>query len=176
MAKDKSIPATDSTAPVDGTVAAPGTVAPGAVQVQGQYTISAMEGDLNNMADAEKDKLKSDIENEAGSVVKGATAEATLKQDSGRRRRDSHEAAATFSATVTVTFPVGKTFDAAKAAIKAQPEFTLRYTVNGVAQEKKIDYEEVVKTVKDVTPNASSAATVLSTVATVLAATVAALF
>lgn len=84
---------------------------------------------------------------------------------------------ATFSTTVTVTFPAGTTFADAKKAVAAQPKATLMYTVGGEKQTFEIDYATVAKTIQDVTPTTpSSAATALPTAATVLIATVAALF
>jgi len=163
----------------DDTTAAPKT------QLKVEYTIAGMEGDLSTMTQAEKDGIKNKIKSEFEKAVAGSEVEVTLKQDSARRRRASH--AATFSATVTVTLPAGTTLDAAKSAIKALPKLDLEYTVNGVKKTFAIDYAEVAKTVKDVTPSAtttpseaattpSSAATVLSTVATVLVATATTLF
>ena len=116
--------------------------------------------------------------------IEGKAVVGDLIQDKvTRRRRASHAGAATFSATVTITFPAGTSLADAKAAIKALPTAeTFTYTVGGVTKTHKIDYAKVAETAADVTPPPSStlppssAATVLSTVATVLIATVAALF
>merc|ERR1712216_94380 len=102
-----------------------------------------------------------------------------FEQDAKARRRDAH--GLTFSAEVTVTFPVGTSEEVAKKAVKEQPQANLEYTINNEKKTHTIDFasleikSEKVKVTTTTTP-ASSAVTVLSTVATVLIATVAALF
>lgn len=144
-------------------------------QVVLKYTVE-LNGDLTNMTADEKKDLQGQLETEAKKgLVDGAVVEVGDFKQNLNRRRASHENGPTFSSIVTVKFPVGTTLEQAKALIKAQPTATLKYTIGGVAMETVIAFAELELT--DVTPPpTSSAATVLSTVATVLIATVAALF
>jgi hypothetical protein len=149
-------------------------------QVKVEYTIASMPGNLSKMTPNEKDDITSQIKTEAEKAVPKSSAKVVLTQDSATRRRDSHTGM-TFSATVTVTFPAGTTYDEVKAAFKKQPAAELTYTVGGDKKTHKVDYAKVAENLKDLTlgtttTTPSSATTVLSTVATVLVATVAALF
>lgn len=151
------------------------------VQVVIKYTVKGLEGDISKFVDSEEQDLKDKIKEQATKgLVAGSEADVgEFEQDAQARRRDAHTL--TFSAKVTVTFPVGTSEEVAKKAVKEQPKANLEYTINNEKKTHTIDFasleikSEKVKVTTTTTP-ASSAVTVLSTVATVLIATVAALF
>lgn len=149
------------------------------VQVVIKYTVKGLEGDISKFVDTEEQDLKDKIKEQATKGLAGSEAEVgEFEQDAQTRRRAAHTTL-TFSAEVTVTFPVGTSEEVAKKAVKEQPKANLEYTINNEQKTHTIDFAsleiKVVEVTTTTTP-ASSAVTVLSTVATVLIATVAALF
>jgi hypothetical protein len=148
--------------------------------VQIKYTVKGLEGDISKFLDGEEQDLKDKIKEQAtNGLVAGSEAEVgEFEQDAKTRRRAAH--GLTFSAEVTVTFPVGTSEEVAKKAVKEQPKANLEYTINNEKKTHTIDFASLeIKSEKvkvTTTTPASSAVTVLSTVATVLIATVAALF
>jgi hypothetical protein len=150
------------------------------VQVVIKYTVKGLEGDISKFVDGEEQNLKDKIKEQATKgLVAGSEAEVgEFTQDAATRRRAAHTL--TFSAEVTVTFPVGTSEEVAKKAVKEQPKANLEYTINNEKKTHTIDFASLeIKSEKvkvTTTTPASSAVTVLSTVATVLIATVAALF
>jgi hypothetical protein len=145
-----------------------------------KYTVKGLEGNISKFVGGEEQDLKDKIKEQATKGLVGAEAEVgEFTQDAPTRRRAAH--GLTFSAEVTVTFPVGTSEEVAKKAVKEQPKANLEYTINNEKKTHTIDFasleikSEKVEVTTTATP-ASSAVTVLSTVATVLIATVAALF
>jgi hypothetical protein len=150
------------------------------VQVVIKYTVKGLEGNISKFVGGEEQDLKDKIKEQAtNGLVAGSEAEVgEFTQDAPTRRRAAH--GLTFSAEVTVTFPVGTSEEVAKKAVKEQPKANLEYTINNEKKTHTIDFASLeIKSEKvkvTTTTPASSAVTVLSTVATVLIATVAALF